>query len=65
MPVYDFSCTKCAKKFEHLVRRYDSPAPACEDCQSPTERAEVSVPRRFGEYANACSLRIHINWPER
>lgn len=64
MPIYDFKCPACGQTFEKLVKSYDSPAPPCE-CGGISERAEVSVPRRFGDYANASSLRIHINWPER
>jgi putative FmdB family regulatory protein len=67
MPIYDYSCTKCGKKFEERVPRYDSPNPPCEDenCQGPSERAEVTALRRFGEHANQSSVRFNINWPDR
>jgi putative FmdB family regulatory protein len=65
MPIYDFHCTKCGKPFEKLVRNYDSPPPVCADetCQGPSERAEVTALRRFGDYANQCSVRFHFNFP--
>jgi len=65
MPIYDFECTACGKKFEGLVARFSSPAPPCEACGAPARRADVTQLRRFGENPNACSLALHINWPGR
>jgi putative FmdB family regulatory protein len=32
MPIYEYACRRCARKFEQLVRGGD--APACPSCQS-------------------------------
>jgi hypothetical protein len=67
MPTYDYSCTNRAcpavgKPFEKTVKRFDSAPPACEVCQQPSQQAEVSRPRRFGEHGNQSTLGLYINW---
>lgn len=32
MPIYEYTCGKCGKAFEHLARRLSEPAPACPAC---------------------------------
>ena len=70
MPTYDYSCKNSAcsavdQPFEKTVSRFDSPPPACEVCEQPSEQAEVSRPRRFGQYGNQGTLALFINWMER
>lgn len=34
MPIYEFECCKCGKKFERLVLGSDDTNPECPDCRS-------------------------------
>lgn len=42
MPLFDFSCPKCAASFEHLGKSTDSPA--CPECGTASERRYGSPP---------------------
>ena len=37
MPVLQYKCPKCGKRFEELVKKYDMPV-NCPECGAPTER---------------------------
>ena len=39
MPVYEYKCTSCAEREEHLLPSFESPAPtACAACGGPLKR---------------------------
>lgn len=43
MPLYEYRCQACRRRFTVLVRRFDPPeAPACEHCQSLATHRLVS-----------------------
>jgi len=37
MPVLQYKCPKCGKKFEELVKKFDQPV-LCPDCKTVAER---------------------------
>ena len=43
MPIYEYSCTKCAKEFEALVRPGKG-GPACPACGSTELERRLSLP---------------------
>jgi putative FmdB family regulatory protein len=42
MPIYEYACPACAKRFEKLVRRFGEPV-ACPSCASPDVERQLSV----------------------
>ena len=42
MPIYEYACPGCGKRFEKLVRRFGD-AVACPTCQSPDVEKQLSV----------------------
>ncbi|NLH50564.1 MAG: zinc ribbon domain-containing protein [Myxococcales bacterium] len=38
MPLYEYHCVACGRRFEQLQPAAASPAPACPDCGRPTEK---------------------------
>jgi putative FmdB family regulatory protein len=42
MPIYEYACPACAKRFERLVRRFGE-AVSCPSCASPDVEREFSV----------------------
>ena len=53
MPIYDFVCKSCAKKFEELV--FSDDLPACVHCQSGDTERLVSRPSRPSNSARSFS----------
>jgi len=51
MPIYDFVCKSCSKKFEELV--FSDDLPVCIHCQSGDTERLVSCPSR-----STCSARL-------
>lgn len=47
MPIYDFSCTKCASEFEVIVLGADTPI--CPTCGSAEMQKLVSIPAPQGK----------------
>lgn len=43
MPIYEYTCRKCGKNFEHLQRSRTAPAPACPECGAPKPVKQLSV----------------------
>jgi putative FmdB family regulatory protein len=43
MPIYEYSCRKCGKAFEVLVRGRSDPAPRCPACGSPKPAKMLSA----------------------
>lgn len=37
MPILQYKCPKCGKKFEELVKKFDQSV-LCPDCNTPAER---------------------------
>jgi putative FmdB family regulatory protein len=42
MPIYEFACTACGRRFEDLVRA-DGPAPRCPSCGEPRVERLIST----------------------
>jgi putative FmdB family regulatory protein len=39
VPVYEYKCTKCGEREEHILPAYDSPAPTeCAACKGPLKK---------------------------
>ncbi|MDD4059722.1 MAG: zinc ribbon domain-containing protein [Kiritimatiellae bacterium] len=43
MPIYEYSCERCGKGFEHLAQSFDAPAPPCPSCGAKKARRQLSV----------------------
>uniref|UniRef100_A0A832I0M3 Zinc ribbon domain-containing protein n=1 Tax=Eiseniibacteriota bacterium TaxID=2212470 RepID=A0A832I0M3_UNCEI len=43
MPLYDFACARCGRRFEALVNRWDDPAPQCPACGAAGARRLLST----------------------
>jgi len=43
MPLYEYACPKCGRRFEELVRA-DAPAPACPQCGSKDGERLICAP---------------------
>ena len=43
MPIYEYTCTECGTRFEHLARSFSEAAPACPECGAGNTRKELSV----------------------
>jgi putative FmdB family regulatory protein len=63
MPIYEFECQKCGRKFEKLVLGSDEKPPECPDCSSTEvhklmsagSRVTLKVPGGYGGNATAPS----------
>jgi putative FmdB family regulatory protein len=63
MPIYEFACGKCGRKFERLVLGSDDKKPECPDCgsreaqklMSAGSRVTLKVPAGYGGNATAPS----------
>jgi putative FmdB family regulatory protein len=55
MPLYEFRCDACEKRFEELVASATMPPPACPDCASET------VTRLYSSFATEWKPSI-VNW---
>ena len=54
MPLYEYTCSKCGKKFELLIRGDD--IPICPHCQSKDLEKQWSVPAaRMGNSPGGCN----------
>ena len=38
MPIYEYQCTKCGKRFEYMQKMSDAPMKKCEACGGKLER---------------------------
>jgi len=43
MPLYDYRCSACNRKFEALLDRWDQPAPPCPHCGAARAVRQLSV----------------------
>ena len=43
MPIYEYTCSKCGTRFEHLARSFSESAPPCPECGAENPRKELSV----------------------
>ncbi len=43
MPIYEYICTQCETRFEHLARQADAPPPPCPACGSTEVTKLLSV----------------------
>ncbi len=56
MPIYEFECKKCGKKFEKLILSTDDKNPGCPDCHhkdvkkimSAASKVALKVPAGYG-----------------
>ncbi|HHS96762.1 MAG TPA: hypothetical protein ENK08_02515 [Chloroflexi bacterium] len=46
MPIYEYYCSRCDVRFDHLARRFDEPPPPCPVCGSREVEKMVSVAHR-------------------
>lgn len=56
MPVYEYTCEKCNKRFDHLARSMSAPAeakPVCPECGSKKTTKALSVFAVGGEGAGS------------
>ncbi|MEO6801259.1 MAG: zinc ribbon domain-containing protein [Rhodanobacter sp.] len=44
MPIYEFECTSCGHRFDHLQKLSDSDPAVCPACAAPQLRRRVSAP---------------------
>ena len=44
MPIYEYACPACRRRFEEWVRKPDSPAPPCPGCGAPDPERLISSP---------------------
>ncbi len=44
MPIYEFECTSCGHRYDHLQRLSDSDPSICPMCKAPDLRRMVSAP---------------------
>jgi putative FmdB family regulatory protein len=42
MPLFEYTCKKCATRFEHLARSGETAAPKCPKCGHPKTERELS-----------------------
>lgn len=42
MPLYEYKCTQCQRKYEFLEKISDKPKTHCPDCQQPTLKRQIS-----------------------
>ena len=52
MPIYEYMCSQCGKRFEKLVRRIadaDNATPACPDCGHDDTQRVMSTFAQHGE----------------
>lgn len=43
MPIYEYKCDGCGKKFEKLMRSYDAAPPACPSCEGEKVTMQLST----------------------
>lgn len=53
MPIYEYQCRKCDKRFEHLVRSQAEKPPRCPSCGAANPAKQLSV---FSAAAKAADL---------
>ncbi len=58
MPIYEYECRKCGKRFEKLVPRAGTPV-ACEACGSADVQKQFSVFAATAPANTACGGREH------
>lgn len=46
MPIYEFECGKCGKKFERLILSTDDKTPECPECHSREVHKIMSAGRK-------------------
>jgi len=57
MPIYEYTCRKCGRGFEHLARTLSEPAPKCPACGAARPQKQFSSfsAAVAGEKATPCS----------
>ena len=56
MPMYEYACENCGKRFEHLARSMSEAAPKCPDCGGENEKQKSTLSTRGGSSdAGSCS----------
>lgn len=53
MPIFEYQCQKCEKRFEHLVRSRTEKPPRCPACGATNPKKQLSV---FSASAKAADL---------
>jgi len=43
MPIYEYNCDRCGRKFEHLARSFSEPAPKCPKCGAKNPKKQLSA----------------------
>jgi len=43
MPIYEYYCTQCKTRFQHLARQFDAPTPTCPQCGSQEVEKLIST----------------------
>lgn len=43
MPIYEYTCGRCTRDFEHLARSSRETAPACPHCGASDSRKQLST----------------------
>jgi len=57
VPIYEFECAECEKRFEELLQRSDAPAPACPNCGAGGARRLLSAVSPPGRQPRGASVR--------
>jgi putative FmdB family regulatory protein len=55
MPIYEYTCRKCKREFEQLVRKGD--VPACPECSSEDLERMLSLCSVSSEHTRALNMR--------
>lgn len=42
MPIYEYKCEKCGKRFDHLVRNLSESTPKCPKCGASKPKKQLS-----------------------
>ncbi len=58
MPIYEYECTDCHERFEHLLRGDDKPeCPSCGGTNLEKQMSTPAAPQMAGGGAAACDVK--------